>query len=77
VSLDNTVVVDNVGSYSPATGIINIVGLSIDGFVGVARTLKISVTPANESAITPEREYVLSYDNTRLNAQGVITSAEN
>lgn len=76
-TLDGTVLVDNVGSYSPATRKVFIVGLLIDGFIGVSRNLKISVTPANESAVTPQREYVLSYDNTRLNATGILTSAEN
>jgi hypothetical protein len=74
---DNLVVVDNVGFYNAGTGYVNIVGLTIGGYQGVSRNLKISVTPANESAITPEREYILSYDNTRLTAKAIITSADN
>lgn len=74
---DDQVITDNVGYYEAATGKVYIVGLLIDSFLGASNEIKLSVVPANESAITPEREYVLSYDNTRLSAQGIITSARN
>lgn len=74
---DNKVLVDNVGSYTPGTGAVNIVGLTIDSFIGSSSIIKLSVTPANQSAIVPQREYILDYDDTRVVAQGVLTTATN
>ena len=39
--------------------------------------IKISAIPANQSAIVPNREYILEYDNTRLSAKGLRTTASN
>ena len=64
---------DNVGSYNASAGTINIVGLKAD----VAKTIKFSATPANQSAVVPVREYILDIDPTRLNAKGLSTSASN
>jgi hypothetical protein len=64
---------DNVGSYDAGSGKVNIVGLKID----TAKSIKISVTPANQSNIVPVREYILDIDTTRLNAKGISTSASN
>ena len=67
------VVVDNVGSYDPSAGTISLVGFKTDE----AKLLKLSCTPANASAIVPQREYILDYDNTRLSAKGIRTTASN
>ena len=67
------VVVDNVGYYSPGTGKVYLVGLKVDE----SAEIKISVMPANQSAIVPQREYILQYDNTRLSAKGLRTTASN
>lgn len=74
---DNLVVVDNVGQYVPSTGDVNIVGLTIDSFTGTSDTIKLSIVPANQSAIVPDREYVITYDISRLVAQGSLTTATN
>lgn len=74
---DNLVVVDNVGQYVPSTGDVNIVGLTVDSFVGATEQIKISAVPANQSAVVPDREYIVSYDIERLVAQGILTSATN
>ena len=56
----NEVIVDNVGDYALDT--VRIVGLNIDGVIGGGDILKVSVKPANESAISPVRNDLLEYD---------------
>ena len=74
---NNNVFVDNVGSYSPTNGTVSIVGLQVDSISGGQSSIKLAVTPANESAISPERNYVLQYDAARTTAKGVLVSATN
>jgi hypothetical protein len=57
---DREVIVDNVGDYTGDT--IKIVGLRIDNFVGADQFIKVSVTPSNQSALTPLRNDVLEFD---------------
>lgn len=73
----NLPVVDNVGSYSPIAGTVNITGLTVSQVTGGATDIKLSVVPANQSAISPEREYVLEHDAVRSTAKGVIVEASN
>jgi hypothetical protein len=73
----NLPIVDNVGSYNAATGTVNIIGLTVDSIAGSRNFMKLSVTPANQSAITPERNYVLSYDAAASVAKGVLVEATN
>lgn len=73
----NRAIVDNVGSYNPQTGDVNIVGLQVDQIVGGANFIKLAVVPANQSAIVPQREYILNFDNARSVARAVITEADN
>lgn len=74
---DNTVMVDNVGSFTPSTGKVNISGLNVESIVGGTSYIKISATPANPSAITPTLNNVLELDTTASYSTGVITSASN
>ena len=74
---DNTVVVDNVGSYNPNAGRVNFIGLQIDALVGATQYITVSVVPANQSAISPQREYILEQDVPRSIARGVIVEAAN
>ncbi len=64
---------DNVGFYDAGSGVVNLVGFKSDE----AKLIKLSCTPANASAIVPQREYILDYDNTRLSAKGLRTTASN
>jgi hypothetical protein len=57
---NNIVIIDNVGDYSGDT--VSIVGLQIDGVIGGGDVIKLSVKPANESAISPLRQDILEYD---------------
>jgi hypothetical protein len=73
----NLPAVDNVGSYNATAGTVNIVGLKVDAISGNRTFVKLSVTPSNQSAITPERQYILSYDEAASIAKGVLVEAIN
>lgn len=60
---DNAVIVDNVGDYSGDT--INIVGLQVDSVSSGDTFIKLSATPANESALTPFRQDIVEQDAQR------------
>ena len=60
---DNSVIVDNVGDYSGDT--INIVGLQVDSVSSGDTFIKLSATPANESALTPFRQDIVEQDAQR------------
>lgn len=70
-------VVDNVGIYNPILGRVDLVGLEVDQLLGGQGYITISVVPANESAISPQREYILEQDVPRSAARGVIVTASN
>ena len=57
---DSEVIVDNVGSYTSDT--VSIVGLQVDGFIGSSSNIKLSATPANQSALTPFRQDIVEHD---------------
>lgn len=69
------IVVDNLGSYSGDT--VSITGLQVDSIIGADDFIKISVTPANESAIVPVRQDRLVYDTSKSFARVVETTATN
>jgi len=63
VTLDgDTVIVDNVGSFDPASGVISLVGLKPSSIIGGVNYIKIKAVPANQSAIAPQREDILQFD---------------
>lgn len=81
---DGAVVLDNVGSYNPLTGVVSIVGLNISSVVGytINPELKINVIPSNPSTVrtvrnnTLELDFSISfaagnldYENIRVNVQ--------
>ena len=60
---DSTVFVDNVGEYFPATGIVSIVGLTVDSIIGGSNFIKISGVAANESFASPGQNQIVVYDD--------------
>lgn len=74
---DNRVLVDNVGNYAPSTGYVYLVGLQIDSITGGQTFLKLSVVPANQSLLVPQRNDVLEYDESRSQITGITTTATN
>jgi len=62
--IDGNVLLDNVGEYFPATGLVKIVGFTPEAFIGGFDYIKVSVVPLNESVIKPLRNYVIKLDET-------------
>ena len=71
---DNSVIVDNVGSYTPTTGKVNLVGLEMSSIIGGTTYVKLVSTPANQSAISPLRNDILNYDAGPSFASGIIVT---
>ena len=59
---DQLVLVTNVGSYNALSGIVNIVGFAPTALNGAGTEIKISAIPANQSTVSPLRNFVLSLD---------------
>ena len=63
VTLDGlTTIVDNVGSFNADNKTLKLVGFKPNSIIGGVNYIKISVVPANSSAIAPERQDILQFD---------------
>ena len=71
-----TVIVDNIGSFSTTTGVLSIVAFKPTALQGGETFIKISVVPANQSAIVPERNNIINYDADASNISAVATEAD-
>ena len=72
-----TIIVDNIGSFSTTTGLLTITAFRPTGLLGGSTSIKISVIPANQSAIAPERQNIIKYDEEISTISVVTTEAEN
>ncbi len=76
VTLDGTTtLIDNVGSFDPANGTLSIVGFRPGNIIGGVNYIKISVVPANQSAIAPQRQDILQFDEDPSFASAVIVTS--
>ena len=76
VSLDGlTVVVDNVGSFDPPNGVLSLIGFKPNSIIGGVNFIKVSVIPANQSAISPQRQDILEFDEDPSFASAVIVTS--
>jgi len=76
VTLDgSSVVVDNVGSFNAANGRLNLIGWQPNSIIGGVNNVKISVIPANQSAIAPIREDILQFDEDPSFASAVTVTS--
>lgn len=76
VTLDGlTVIVDNVGSFDPASGVLSLIGFKPNSIIGGVNYIKVSVTPANQSAISPQRQDILQFDEDPSFASAVIVTS--
>ena len=73
----NDIVLDNLGSYNAATGVVQLTYFAPTAITGGVDFIKLSVTPANPSAIVPERNNILEYDRDISDARAVSTVATN
>lgn len=70
----NKVLIDNIGTVK-TNGEVQLIGFAPDSIAGGVNFIKISVTPANESAISPVRNNLLGFDETLSSTRGnVVTS---
>ena len=67
-----TAVVDDVGSFD-ASGTVSLTGLIIDSIPG-GTYIKIQAVPANQSTITPLRNYIIDNDISTSSVTGIIES---
>jgi len=72
---DQVIQIDNIGSYNPTAGTLNITGLSVESVVGGVDFLKISLVPSNQSSIITERNDIVVYDNGPSFTSGIITTS--
>ena len=72
-----TVIVDNIGSFDTTTGVVTITAFRPTGLLGGTSNIKISVLPANQSAIAPERNNIIKYDVDISTITAVTTEADN
>ncbi len=76
-STNAVVIVDNVGSFNTTTGVLSIVGFRPTGFLGGGTQIKISVKPANQSAVVAVRNNIIKYDEAASSITAVTTEADN
>ena len=62
--------VDNIGSYNPTAGRIDLVGFRPTAIVGSA--IKVSALPANQSTVRPLRASILNIDSEISKANAVL-----
>lgn len=74
---DGTVIVDNLGSYTSESGVVNINYFSPTSIAGGVDYIKLSVLPANQSAIAPTRNDILQFDRSRSSSRAVSVTATN
>jgi hypothetical protein len=72
IDADGNVQVNNIGSYNANTGVVAITGFAPANITGGQTYIRLSVTPANPSTITPLRNYVLNIDSNRSFASGIL-----
>ena len=71
-----TVIVDNIGSINYANGTLRIVDINPTRIPSGSQ-IKISVVPANESFVTPDRNNIIKYDNENSLITPVVVSDVN
>jgi hypothetical protein len=63
---NNTVIVDNIGSYQPNTGLVELNAFTPRGIVDGTTSIKFTVTPSDQSVVKPLRNYLLKVDTGSL-----------
>jgi hypothetical protein len=71
IDTSNQAIVDNIGSYSPTSGIVSLVGFNPSA-ISTGTQILINAVPANQSTVRPLRNYILELDLGSTSAIGVI-----
>lgn len=77
LDLNNVVRIANVGDYDPAKGKVNFNGLVIDKQSYSGEGIKVSATPANQSTISPLRNYIITLDQEKTITRGAVDAGAN
>lgn len=70
-------VVDNIGYFDPNSGDVRITSFTPTAISGGVDYIKLSAVPANESAVAPTRNNIITFDRAASSARGVIVNATN
>jgi len=62
VDINNTVIIDSIGTYDIVTGTVNLTSFAPTSIIGGNAYVKVFATPANQATLTPLRNYILSLD---------------
>lgn len=71
INADGGVEIDNIGTYTPENGSIQLEGFNPTSIEGGTQ-IKMSIVPANESTVRPLRNYILKLDEQASNALAQI-----
>ena len=76
LDLDGEVKINNIGTYDPARGTVQLSSLRVDkdGYVG--NGIRVSALPANQSTISPLRNYIIELDESLSSTIGYVASGE-
>ncbi len=72
-----TVLIDNVGNYSAASGTVTVNYFNPTSITGGVAYIKLAATPANQSVLTSTRNDIIVHDPDRSTVNAVITEATN
>jgi|TARA_R110000822_G_scaffold47472_11_gene125886 hypothetical protein len=73
-NIDRSVVIDNIGSYNASAGKLTLEGFSPSAITGTY--LKIAAVPANQSVVSPIRNNIIGYDESRSSIRVVNTTSQ-
>ena len=76
VDADGNVLVSNIGSYDPDSGVVSITGLTVQSILSVFNYIKVFATPANESSIESQFGSILNHDATEDVVKAVTVTAK-
>jgi len=65
-----SIILDNIGSYDAATGVLQLISFNPESIVG--EQLKLSVLPANQATVRPLRNYIINIDTTTSYSRATI-----
>ena len=66
--LEGVVLLDNVGNYTPASGVVRLIGFNPSQIISGNSYLRVNVTPQDDGKIEPLRNYILILDAGRSSA---------
>jgi hypothetical protein len=75
VDMEGTLIKDDMGSYDPITGDVQILKLNVQATGNATNYIKVFGIPANESAILPKFSGILKYDASESTVNAVTVTS--